>query len=119
MERYMVLEPTGEIRWIQTEHEDLLDTLHREIGCDCVECVRTVVPDIALIVDESGKVKEPPQLHNRRASELYAGWTHGIDIAGPAVLVAIHWVGGEREWVPLNELELRRLKALGISADKE
>ena len=115
----MVLEPNGEIRWIQTEHEDLLDTLYREIGCDCVESVQTVVPDIALIVDESGKVKEPPQQHNRRASRLYAGWTYGIDIAGPAVLVAIHWVHGKREWTPLNKRELRRLKARGISTDKE
>lgn len=120
MERYLVIEPSGELRWIHTEREQLLQTFYAAIGCDCIETVQTLVPDVCMIVDESGKVKTPPQRHNERASQLYAGyinWTQANNIVGPAVLVAVHPVNGEPDLVPLNALELRRLTALSIITD--
>ena len=115
MEKYLVIEPGGWIREIETEREQLLKTFQAAIGCDCVESVKTMVPDVYMIVDESGKVKTPPQRHNERASRLYRGYMIGNEnIAGQAILVAVHLVNGEPDWVPLNALELRRLTALGI-----
>ena len=120
MERYLVIEPSGELRWIHTEREQLLQTFYAAIGCDCIETVGTVVPNIYMIVDESGKIKTPPQEHNERASRLYAGymnWSRANNIAGPAILASIGIVNGEPDIVPLNELALRRLTALGIITD--
>ena len=120
MEKYLVIEPGGWLREIETEREQLLETFRTAIGCDCIETVKTVIPDICLIVDESGKVKTPPQRHNERASRLYAGyitWSGANNIAGPAILAAVHLVNGEPDLVPLNALELRRLTAYGIITD--
>ena len=118
MEKYLVIEPCGEMRWIQTERKQLMQTFYAAIGCDCFETVRTMVPDVILIVDESGKVKTPPQEHNERASQLYRGYMiSGDDIAGPAILASIGPVNGEMDIVPLNDLAFRRLTALGIITD--
>lgn len=110
-EKYIVIHPDGHTEWMETEHEQLLDACYKVIGCDCVENVRTIYPDICLIVDESGKVKHPPRPHNPYASNFYLGWLLGNDnIVGSVVVVAIHQVDGESEWVPLNVLEMDRVK---------
>lgn len=122
MEKYMVIEVNGKIRVIQTERAELLHTFRQAIGCDYVEIVRTIVPDVCLIVDESGKVKDPPQQHNEMASRLYLGWLRGkADIAGPAVVAAEHWLNGDKDLVPLNGQELQMLRLLGyqVPADLE
>lgn len=115
MENYLVIEPSGSLRWVEIDRARLLDGLYKAIGCDCVENVRTIIPDVCLIVDESGKIKFPPQPHNAAASRLYRGWLLGLDnIVGPAVVAAIHLVDGESDWVPLNDAELAKLRALGF-----
>ena len=85
MEEYLIIAPSGELRKIETERERMVETFYKVIGCDCVECVRTVVPDVCLIVDESGKIKTPPQRHNERASQLYYGYIAGQDDIAAAV----------------------------------
>lgn len=113
-ENYLVMDPDNSIRWIQIDRSQLLPELYKAIGCDCVENVRTIIPDVCLIVDESGRVKHPPQKHNALASPLYLGFLLGADdIVGPAVVAAIHLVDGESDWVPLNAAELAQLRALG------
>ena len=128
-ERYMVLETTGEIRWIETERESMIKAFTEAIGCERMENVRTIIPDVCMIVDEMGKVKANPQRDNWKATGLYWGGLHPIKdkdeilirvilgkdpIVGPVVFAAIHLVDGEPDWVPLNELELQRLKEYGI-----
>ena len=128
-ERYMVLGTDEEIRWIETEHENRIQAFKEAIGCEWLENVRTIIPNVCMIVDESGKVKANPQLDNWRATGLYWGGlqpdTHfltmlryimqGKDtIVGPVIFAAVHLVNGEPDWVPLNELELQRLKEYGI-----
>ena len=128
-ERYMVLGTSEEIYWIETEREDRVRAFKEAIGCEMLENVRTIIPDVCMIVDESGKVKANPQLNNWRATGLYWGGlqpdthfltmlryiTQGKDtIVGPVIFAAIHPVDGEPDWVPLNELEIRRLKEYGI-----
>lgn len=107
LEKFMVIYPDGHIEWMKCEHDQLLKSCYEVIGCTCVENVRTVIPNVCLIVDESGKIKRPSQPHNDLASTFYAGWIFGDDdIVGPAVVAAIHQVDGESDWVPLNALEL-------------
>lgn len=113
-ENYLVLDPDNTIRWIQIDRSRMLEEFYKAIGCDCLENVRTVIPPICLIVDESGKVKDPPQEENFLASLLYLGYLRGIDdIVGPAVLAAIRLVNGESDWVPLNDDELDILRQRG------
>lgn len=119
LEKYMVIYPDCHIEWMECEHDQLVKSCYKVIGCSCVENVRTIIPDVCLIVDESGKLKNPAQPHNDLASTFYAGWIFGDDdIVGPAVVAAIHQVDGESDWVPLNDFELnevmRRIKFFTI-----
>lgn len=107
MEKYLVIYPDAHTEWMECEHDQLLKSCYKVIGCSCVENVRTIFPDVCLIVDESGKIKHPAQPFNDLASTLYAGSIFGDDdIVGPAVVAAIHLVDGEPDWVPLNDFEL-------------
>ena len=79
-----------------------------------------VIPggEYARIIDESGKIKNPPQQHNELASNLYYGWLRGLDdIVGPAVLAALRPTGpyNELDWYPLNTEELLKLEKLGYN----
>lgn len=111
-EKYWVLDPDGSARQIEIVRLQMLEEFHAAIDCDDLENVRTVVPDVCLIVDGCGKIKVPAKRHNEMASRLYAGYLMGYDdIAGSAILAAIHIVDGEPDWVPLNEWELSRVTA--------
>ena len=115
MDKYIVIMPSGEIRWELVEPEKRMQRFREIIGTDCVENVRTILPDICIIVDESGKIKDPPQQFNVWASLLYAGFLRGRDtIVGPAIVAAIHLIDGEPDWVPLNAEECRMLKKMGL-----
>lgn len=112
MDKYLVVYPSGELRWVEIPETDRIHRMHEVIGCSCVEQVRTVFPDICLVIDESGKIKSPPQEHNELASSLYHGYLVGADdIVGPAILVGLHRVGPyhELDWCPLNEQQLSLL----------
>lgn len=126
-EKYLKIDPSGDISWVSidrvpytwTDGEGVdLKQIYREIGCDCIEQVRTVIPGIVLLVDESGKIKDPPQRHNEIASRLYAGWLCGADdIVGPAIVCALRPTGPlhELDLFPLNLVELAKLSlSLGV-----
>lgn len=113
MEMYLKIDPSGELSWIELErcarHDDIycgaealsIFDLYSVIGCSCVEPVRTVLPNIVIMVDESGRIKSPPKPHNELASRLYAGWLLGRDnIVGTAVVFAL------RPTEPIGELDL-------------
>lgn len=107
MEKYLIIYPDGHTEWMSCEHDQLLKSCYKVIGCSFVENVRTYIPDVCLIVDESGKIKHPAQPFNALASTFYNGWIFGFDpICGPVVVAAIHLVDGEPDWVPLNDFEL-------------
>lgn len=127
-ELYLRIDPSGDISWIKldrvpyslTDGEGIsLDQLYAAIGCDCIEHVRTVIPGIVLVIDESGRIKDPPQRHNELASRLYYGWLCGVDnIVGPAVVCAMRPVGPyyEPDLFPLSPAEVMKLSlCLGVS----
>lgn len=114
MSKYLVVYPDGDIHWeeIPDHGHERLDRMHDVIGCSCVEQVRTIFPDISLVIDESGKCKYPPKEHNELASRLYYGYHIGCDdIVGPVILCGLDHVGPyhELDLVPLNERQLSLL----------
>lgn len=116
--KYLVIEPSGGLRWEEFDSAHWFPRLYEVIGCVCVEQVHTVFPGICILIDESGRIKDPPQQHNELASRLYAGWLWGSDdIVGSAVVVALRPVGPlmELDWGPLDPPELARLSLyLGV-----
>lgn len=127
-ERYLRIDPSGELSWLPIDRvpyefdpsiEGLsLDQIYAAIGCSCMEQVRTIIPGIVILIDESGKVKSPPQPHNELASRLYAGWHYGLDdIVGPALVCAMRPTPpiGELDLFPLKHSELLQLSlVLGV-----
>lgn len=112
-EKYWVLDPDGSVRQIEIDRLHMLEEFYAAIDCDCLENVRTIIPDVCLIVDESGRITYPAKQHNERASRLYFGYLIGRDdIVGSAILAAIHLVDGESDWVPLSPFELARVTDL-------
>ncbi len=121
-ERYLCIYPDGRVSWIRIPHPSGRSQIFRwVIGCSCLEQVCTVIPDICIVVDESGRIKDPPQPLNPVASKLYAGSLYGDPIVGPAIVVAVHLQPpdedgiAEYDWCPLNPAELAKLSLyLGI-----
>lgn len=109
-ERYLCIYPDGSLKWILADPNHLCDAFHKAISCDWLENVYTVLPDIVIIVDEVGKVRQNPQKLNPIASRLYAGTPYGDPIVGPAVVAAIHLRDGESDWVSLTVPELIKLQ---------
>lgn len=128
-EKYLRIDPSGEISWISIDRVPYefdpsidglcLDQIYAAIGCSCFEQVRTIIPGIVILIDESGKMKTPPQLHNELASCLYPGYLYGFDnIVGPAIVCAMRPTPpiGEHDLFPLYPKELQQLSAvLGVS----
>ena len=112
MEKYIVIDPDGSTRWIEIDRSNMMHEFCQAIGTNSLENVRTIYPDVCLIVDELGKIRNPPQPHNAVASSFYQGWIIGDDdIVGPAIVAAIHLVDGEPDWVPLDLFELDVVEA--------
>lgn len=124
-ERYLRLDPSGAISWISIDRvpyefdpsiEGLsLDQVYAAIGCSCIEQVSTIIPGIVILIDESGKMKTPPQAHNELASRLYAGYLYGLDnIVGPAIVCAMRLTSpiGEYDLFPLYHRELSQLSSI-------
>lgn len=108
--RFLVIYPDGKLKWLDTDRKHMCDNFRKAIGCNWLENVYTVLPDIVIIVDEVGKVKQDPQPYNPVASRLYRGSLCGDFIHGPAVVAAIHHYNGESDWVPPSLHELFRLQ---------
>ena len=126
-EKYLRIDPSCEISWVDIDRVPYswcdaegisLSQVYNLIGCSCVEQVRTVLPGIVLLVDESGRIKKPPQRHNELASRLYRGWLLGMDnIVGPAIVCSLEPTEplGELDLFPLSSAQLAKLSlCLGV-----
>lgn len=118
MEKYLRIDPSGEIAWVDIDRVPYtwtdgsgpsLNQIYSYIGCTCIEQVRTVIPDVVILVDESGKLKDPPQALNILASRLYRGSLYGDPIVGPVIVAALRRCG------PLNELDLFPLERVDLA----
>ena len=127
-EKYLRIDPSGEISWVDIDRvpytwcdgEGLsLNQVRSHIGCKFIEQVFTVLPGVVLLVDETGRIMDPPQRHNELASRLYYGWLCGHDnIVGPAILAALRPSEplGELDLFPLNQVDLAKISLyLGVA----
>lgn len=129
MELYLKIDPDGTLSWIPLCRKRLFDSvfngaegldvsdLYPVIGCSCVEQVHTRIRGVVILVDESGKIKDPPQPVNPLASKLYAGAPYGDMIHGPAVVFSLRPTPpiGEHDLFPLHKSELNLLSVcLGV-----
>ena len=111
-EHYLVLEPNGELRWIQVSDRNYLAAAFRKaIGCDLLEHVYLPY-GFGCVVDECGKIKLDPQPFNPLASRFYPGTAFGDPLVGPVVFVRIGLVDGESDWVPLEDGDLCRISLM-------
>lgn len=118
-EKYLRLDPSGELSWITIDRYHFLEGLHKAIGCQWVENVR-LPGGICAIVDEVGKIKDPPQPVNPLASKLYPGTAYGDPLVGPVVFARIDLVDGESDWCPLLPAQVCMLQSvLGIEIPDE
>lgn len=95
--KHLVIYPSGKMEWVELHRERKFDDIYcgdyaydlnqicRIIGADLFEHVSTLLPGIAILIDECGKIKTPAQDHNELASRLYGGYQFGDDIVGPAI----------------------------------
>lgn len=111
LEKYLRLDPDGTLSWITIDRDHFLDGVYKAIGCDWVENVR-LPGGIWAIVDEAGKMKNPPQPVNPLASRLYPGTAYGDPLVGPVVFARIDLVDGEPDWCPLRPFQISMLQAV-------
>ena len=109
-EKYLVINPSGSVKWIHTNREHLFEDFRKAIRCNWLENVYTVLPGIVIIVDEVGKVRQDPQIFNPVASRLYGGAPYGDFIHGPAVVAAIGLTDTGMDWIPLRPAQLQQLQ---------
>lgn len=110
-ERYLVIYPSGRMKWIETEHENICVAFREAIGCNSLENVRLRY-GLCCVVDECGKIQNPPQQYNPFSSAFYNGFFFGDPLVGPAVFCKIGLVDGEWDWVPLDVMDLRKIQAV-------
>lgn len=113
-EKYLRLDPSGDLSWITIDRDHFLEGLHAAIGCEWLENVR-LSGGVCAIVDEDGKIKDPPQPVNPLASLLYPGTAFGDPLCGSVIFARIDLVDGESDWCPLLPFQLSMLQSvLGI-----
>ena len=114
-DRYLGINPDGSLFWILTDNDHRLDHFRKFIRCNWLENVYTKLPEIAIIVDEVGKVKQDPQPFNCLASMLYRGSEFGDFIYGPVIIAGIHETPDGDDWFPPTVQELLCVqRALGV-----
>lgn len=99
--KHLLIEPSGKMSWVELDRErkydDIyegeygydLDQIHDLLGTDLFENVYSTLPSVVFLVDESGKLKNPPKQHNELASRLYGGYRFGDNIVGNALFFRI------------------------------
>lgn len=129
-EKHLLFDPSGEISWIPLDRGIIfypdgqrsstlnLDQIHDCLDCCFFEIVRTVLPELVLVIDDSGAISDPLKPHNELASKLYLGYLiGGFDICGSAFVMAERPSEpyGEPDLEPLNDKDLARLSLyLGV-----
>ena len=72
-ETYFKIDTYGRVSKVQIERENMLREFYNALDCDSLENVRTMIPDVCLVVDECSKIRCPPRAYNDVASCFYRG----------------------------------------------
>ena len=96
LERYILITCDGEISVVEFMHEELLRKCHELLNCTMIEPVYLRnYGDLLMIVDDAGKITDPPKRVNPVASMLYPGVVNGDVIVGDVLLGREGFVNGE------------------------
>lgn len=113
MERYPVIlddENHNQVRiCVVPESAGALDRLHSwydSLECDCLQHVQTLIPGLYLLIDDNGKITDPPKQLNTLATFLYPGYPYDC-IVGHAILAGVGLRDGEPDIVPPSDSLLR------------
>ncbi len=91
MAKYLFIPVIGEIKVLELAEPININEIYGLIGCDFFETVRIIFTDIIMMLDESGKIKDPPKPVNPRASMLYSGLQYGDYIVGDVLIGKEIW----------------------------
>ena len=105
--KYLFIPVIGPIREVELPDEchAFLDRLYELLNCSSIENVVILGGHYYMIVDECGKVSEPPKLTNIRASPLYGGFPSEY-IAGDVIIGKRGLRDGEPDIVGLSDREI-------------
>ena len=70
--KFLFIPVTGEVKILNLTGTSLLDNFYQLIGCDSIEIVQVVGGEYLMVIDEEGKVCNPPKDVNIRASCGYS-----------------------------------------------
>lgn len=123
IDKHLLLHPSGKMEWVELHrerrHDDIycgdyaydLNEICRAINAEFFEQVSLRIPGIVILIDEVGKVIDPPKAHNELASRLYGGYKFGDDIVGSVLF--FKQIGPNI--YPLNRMDEARLElVLGV-----
>lgn len=110
-EHYLVLEPDGELHWIQVTNRNLIGAAFRTAVNGPMEVVYLPY-GFCCVVDEVGKVRKDPKPLNPLTSRFYPGSIYGDPLVGPVVFARIGLVDGDRDFIPLRDEDLARISLI-------
>lgn len=85
-EKYLLVKTDGSRQSVSIDEANWLNCVYSLLNCDCIEIVQTLLRDVVMIVDESGKMKAGWEKRvNICASQFYAGAQFGDPIVGDAI----------------------------------
>lgn len=110
---FLKIQVNGCMECLNIDRDKFSDSIHRLIDCDIWEGVPVHVPGIGsfyMMLDENGKIKNPPKKVNALATLLY---NNSLDyIVGDVII-------GELKYVPSDEPDIpEELDVCPIDADK-
>ena len=87
--KFLLLKANGYVECISLpdDSDEWLDAVYSAIGCDMIEIVQSLIKDVVLIVDESGKLFDGWEKRiNYIASQMYGGYAYGDPIVGDVIV---------------------------------
>ena len=85
---------------IEVDEKHLLEEFRRHLDCENIETV-AITSRFGLIVDDEGKIKDPPKPFNAKATSLLGDFSSDW-IAGDAIFFAYGYRNGEPDIVPAD-----------------
>lgn len=112
---FLLLKANGELSRVDLpigESSEAFNSRVKElIGCEYYELV-SIKGGFYFLVDELGKVVDPPKPINPKASLFYPGSLHGDPIVGDVLIGKHGYVDGEPDAVGLDEDELKHFEGM-------
>ena len=112
MEKFLFIPVDGPMQVVEADASNRVSffcQVEEMLECDWLEFVHC--GEYFLIVDEVGKICEPPKVVNKRASCLYPGSDFGDMIHGVAIIGKQGFYAGEPDIVGLGPKDMNMLLA--------